>query len=50
MYINNDDNCSNLIVIRINKQKEIMNSRPCSNCLTMMQSAGIRKVSYTKQT
>jgi hypothetical protein len=35
-----------LLVIRINKLGELCTSRPCYNCLDMMQTVGIRKVYY----
>ena len=37
----------NLIVIRINKNNELCNARPCYNCLNMMISANIHKVYYS---
>lgn len=37
----------NLIVIRINKYNELGKSRPCYNCLNMLQDIGIKKVYYT---
>jgi len=36
-----------LIVIRINKNGDLCNSRPCYNCLNMMKTIGIRKVYYS---
>ena len=36
-----------LIVIRINKNKEICNARPCYNCLNMMKCVGINRVYYS---
>ena len=35
-----------LIVIRINSEEKLCNSRPCYNCLDMMRAVGIRKVYY----
>jgi deoxycytidylate deaminase len=35
-----------LIVIRINKEEKLMNSRPCYNCLSMMKAVGIKRVYY----
>jgi tRNA(Arg) A34 adenosine deaminase TadA len=35
-----------LLVIRINKVGDLCTSRPCYNCLDMMQIVGIRKVYY----
>lgn len=37
----------NLIVIRIDKNNNICSSRPCYNCLKMMQQLFINKVYYT---
>ena len=37
----------NLIVIRINKNHELKNSRPCSNCLQFMKDVNINKVYYS---
>jgi hypothetical protein len=36
-----------LIVIRINKLGTLSNSRPCYNCLKMMQDIGIKKIYYS---
>jgi uncharacterized CHY-type Zn-finger protein len=36
-----------LLVIRINKHDEIGKSRPCYNCLNILQTVGIKKVYYT---
>lgn len=36
-----------LIVMRINKANEIMNARPCINCLSMMKAVGVNKVYYS---
>lgn len=36
-----------LIVIRINKDSHLGNSRPCYNCLNLMKTVGIDKVYYT---
>ena len=37
----------NLIVIRINKNQELKNSRPCANCLQFMKDVNINKVFYS---
>lgn len=36
-----------LIVIRVNKQGELSNSKPCYHCLRMMKQLGIRQVFYS---
>jgi deoxycytidylate deaminase len=36
-----------LIVIRINKQYALKNSRPCSHCIDELRRIGIRKVYYS---
>ncbi len=36
-----------LIVLRITKEGNIGNARPCFNCLNMMKDIGIKKVYYT---
>lgn len=36
-----------IFVIRINKNNEICNARPCYNCLNVMKNFGIRKVYYS---
>jgi hypothetical protein len=36
-----------IIVIRVNSNGELVNARPCYNCLDMMKAAGIRKVHYS---
>ena len=36
-----------LIVIRINKDEKLMNSRPCYNCLSMMKAVGVKRVYYS---
>ena len=36
-----------LIVIRINKEKKLCNSRPCYNCLNMMKAVNIKRVYYS---
>jgi len=36
-----------IIVIRVNQNDELVNARPCYNCLDMMKAAGIRKVHYS---
>lgn len=36
-----------LVVVRVNKQGQTCNARPCYNCLNMMKSVGIRKIYYS---
>jgi len=36
-----------IIVIRVNAKNELVNSRPCYNCLDMMKAVGIRRVHYS---
>lgn len=36
-----------MIVIRINAKGELVNSKPCSNCVKIMKEYGIRKVTYS---
>lgn len=36
-----------IIVIRINKNLELRNSRPCNNCIDKLLKLGIRKVYYS---
>ncbi len=36
-----------MIVIRINKKQELVNSRPCNACIDKMNEYGIRKVYYS---
>lgn len=36
-----------LIVLRVGKNGETCNARPCYNCLNMMKAVGIRKVYYS---
>ena len=36
-----------LVVVRINNNNELKNSRPCSCCVRMMQDIGIRRVYYS---
>jgi len=38
---------NDLIVIRINKQGDLVSSRPCYNCLSMMKAVNIKKVYYS---
>ena len=49
IFIENKQNNKkfNLIVIRINKNNELCNARPCYNCLNMMKAANIHKVYYS---
>lgn len=37
----------NIFVIRINKNGDICNARPCNDCLNIMKCVGIRKVFYS---
>lgn len=36
-----------IVVIRVNPAGELVNARPCYNCLDMMKAVGIRKVHYS---
>ena len=36
-----------IAVIRVNPAGELVNARPCYNCLDMMKAVGIRKVHYS---
>jgi deoxycytidylate deaminase len=36
-----------VVVIRINNENEITESKPCSHCVEVMRSYGIRKVTYS---
>lgn len=36
-----------LIVIRVNSNNKLINSKPCSHCLEMMKYYGIKKVIYS---
>jgi len=36
-----------IIVIRVNKADQIVNARPCINCLNMMKACNIKKVYYS---
>ena len=49
LVLNDSSICKklDLIVIRIYKYDQLGKSRPCYNCLNMMQTVGIRKVYYT---
>ena len=38
-----------IIVIRANNHGELMNSKPCENCVRTLQEFGIRKVTYSTQ-
>jgi hypothetical protein len=38
-----------IIVIRVNTIGRMFNSRPCSHCLNMMKSTGIRRVHYSNE-
>ena len=38
-----------IIVIRVNTIGKMHNSRPCSHCLNMMKSTGIRRVHYSNE-
>ena len=45
------DNCAglDLYVVRINKQKDFMMSKPCSVCRMLIDKVGIRNVYYTDE-
>jgi len=47
VFLPKKNNKLDLIVIRINKNNDLCNSRPCFNCLDMMKMVGIRKVYYS---
>jgi deoxycytidylate deaminase len=36
-----------MVVIRINAEEELVDSKPCSNCVRLMRAFGIRKVTYS---
>lgn len=36
-----------MIVIRIDSSGDMVNSRPCHNCLDMMKAVGVRKIFYS---
>ena len=36
-----------IVVIRINKNNELIDSKPCTHCVFVMKEHGIRKVSYS---
>ena len=36
-----------MLVIRINKKKELVSAKPCKACLAAIKQAGISKVYYT---
>lgn len=38
-----------ILVIRINKQLALKNSRPCNNCIDKLKKIGIRKVFYSNE-
>lgn len=38
---------TDIIVIRIDKKNNLVNSRPCYNCLDMMKAVGIKKCYYS---
>lgn len=38
-----------IIVIRINKDGNMTESKPCSHCISVMKSFGIRKVTYSNK-
>jgi deoxycytidylate deaminase len=38
-----------LIVIRVNKQNMLRNSRPCNDCISKLNKLGIRKVFYSNE-
>lgn len=38
-----------LVVIRINSRGELCNSRPCNNCMTVIESLGINKIWFSTE-
>lgn len=38
-----------IIVIRINNNAQLLESKPCSHCVEVMRSYGIRKVTYSNK-
>ena len=36
-----------LVVIRINKSQQLINSKPCKECISNIYSGGIRKIIYS---
>ena len=39
----------NLLVVRINSEGQMVNSRPCYNCLDMLKSCGIKNIYYSTE-
>ena len=37
----------NLLVIRVNNEGKLVNSRPCHNCVDMLKSCGIKNIFYS---
>ena len=37
----------NLLVIRVNSDGELVNARPCHNCVDMLKSCGIKNIYYS---
>jgi hypothetical protein len=46
-YSDKKNNKLNLVVIRINKNGDLCNARPCYNCLNIMKLIGIKKIYYS---
>lgn len=38
-----------MIVIRVNKNNELRNSRPCNDCIISLNKRGIRKIIYSNE-
>ncbi len=38
-----------IVCIRLNKKLELQNSKPCSECLTIINSVGINKIYYSSK-
>lgn len=38
---------ANIIVVRVNSLGDVVNSKPCHICMSLIQTAGIRKVLYS---
>ena len=39
----------NILVIRVNHNGELVNARPCHNCVDMLQSCGIKTIYYSTE-
>ena len=39
----------NLLVVRINSEGQMVNARPCYNCLDMLKSCGIKNIYYSTE-